>query len=94
MSDLLDSVGLDLETYEKVAGPAIAAAEAANAALSRARHNNQQLDELLTERDEQSRISMEKTYDRLMNRLGEGRDAARQLLKVRGGDGWTSWLVY
>jgi hypothetical protein len=80
MSDLLDSVGLDLETYEKVAGPAIAAAEAANAALSRARHNNQQLDDLLTERDEQSRISMEKTYDRLMNRLGEGRDAARQLL--------------
>lgn len=80
MSDLLDSVGLDLETYEKVSGPAIAAAEAANAALSRARHNNLQLDELLTERDEQSRISMEKTYDRLMNRLGEGRDAARQLL--------------
>jgi hypothetical protein len=80
LSDLLDSVSLDLETYEKVSGQALAAAEAANAALSRARHANQQLDELLTERDEQSRISMETTYDRLMKRLGEGRDAARQLL--------------
>jgi hypothetical protein len=80
MADLLVAIGLDPARYEKITGPAFAAAVAANEAFTRARHSNQQLDEYLTERDEQARMSLDQAFSLLMDRLSSNRDIERQVL--------------
>ena len=55
--------------YERIEGAAFAAAVAANEAFARARHCNKALDDQLTERDEQARISLDHAYTLLKGKL-------------------------
>jgi hypothetical protein len=69
VSDLLAALGLDPATYERVAGPAWGAAVAANEAFVRARQGNKSLDEQLSERDDQARVSLDQAYSLLKGKL-------------------------
>lgn len=69
LSEMLDALRLDPAIYEHVSGAVLGAAVAANEAFTRARRSNVLLDDKLTERDEQARISLDQTHDMLAKNL-------------------------
>lgn len=81
LADLLDALGVDLETYEQFSGPAFSAAVAANEEFSRARRSNQMLDNALAVRDEQTRASLEKAFSLRNSQLRPDQGRKQQLLR-------------
>ncbi len=69
VAQLLEALRLDPATYQRIGGSAFVAAVAANEAFARARHANKALDDQLTERDEQARISLDHAYSLLKGKL-------------------------
>ena len=81
MATLIEALSIDAQSYfEITTGPAFAAAVAASEAFARARQSNQLLDQELTERDEQARVSFEKAYAQLELSV-KGDDWKRQMLR-------------
>jgi hypothetical protein len=80
VAQLLEALRLDPATYQLLEGNAFAAAVAANEAFTRARHSNKALDDELTGRDEQARISFDHAYSLLKDRMRPGEIKELQLL--------------
>ncbi len=80
VAQLLAALRLDPAIYERIEGAAFVAAVAANEAFVRARQSNKALDDHLTERDEQARISLDHAYTLLKGKLRAGESRELQLL--------------
>jgi hypothetical protein len=93
VAQLLEALRLDPATYNRLEGPSLTAAVAANDAFVRARQSNQMLDEQLTERDEQARISLDHAYSLLKSKLRPSETWELQLLGDAYHDIDQSWAV-
>jgi hypothetical protein len=93
VSELLGALRLDPTTYDRVAGASFAAAVAANEAFARARQSNKALDEQLTERDEQARMSLDHAYSLLKGKLRPSESFELQLLRDAYQEIDQSWSV-
>jgi hypothetical protein len=72
VAQLLEALRLDPATYQRLEGNAFTAAVAANEAFTRARQSNKALDDELTARDEQARISFDHADSLFKNRMRPG----------------------
>jgi len=93
VSELLDALRLEPAAYGRVSGPALVAAVAANEAFTRARRSNQQLDDKLTERDEQAHMSLDQAYTMLEKNLAPHEKWEHQLLTDAYQEIEQSWSV-
>ena len=90
---LISSLGIEPELFLELSGEAFGAAVAASEAFDRARQSNQLLDRGLTERDEQARVQLEKSFARIDSQLQPGDAHERQILVDAYTDVDQNWLV-
>ncbi len=90
---LVSSLGIEPELFLDLSGEAFGAAVAASEAFDRARQSNQLLDRGLTERDEQARVQLEKSFSRIDSQLQPSDARERQILVDAYTDVDQNWLV-
>jgi hypothetical protein len=93
VASLVSSLGIKPAQFFAMSGSAFGAAAAAGEAFARARRANILLDNELTQRDEEARVTMDNAFYGLESGLEVGDGLARQLLKDAFQDVDHNWAV-